>query len=90
MILLKFLGLLDFLTAIILLLFQYDVASWRPFVALTLYLFAKSIMLKGGFASFLDFAIAFYMVIMLFHPFAWISWIAAIYLIQKSATSFFA
>jgi hypothetical protein len=89
MIVVRALGFLDFLTGIMILLFQYDVIGTRLFLSFIFYLILKGIIFRGDFASFVDLVIAVYMIFMIFMPITIVTYIAAIYLFQKSATSFF-
>jgi hypothetical protein len=85
----KILGGLDILTGAMILLFQYDVIGIRLLISFILYLLIKGFLFRMNFASFLDIVIAIYMVFMIFMPFTILSYVAAIYLFQKGAVSFF-
>lgn len=87
MVLLIFLGLMDVLTAIFLILFNYGLIGVRPFVTFILYLVLKGVMFKGDVASIIDLVIAAYMILMIFHPIPFFTWIAVIYILQKAAAS---
>jgi hypothetical protein len=87
MLVVRILGFLDFLTGIMLLLYQYDVLGTRLFISFIMYLMIKGIVFRGDFASFVDIVIAVYMIFMIFMPVTILTYIAAIYLFQKSATS---
>lgn len=87
MMLLIFLGLMDVLTAIFLILFNYGLIGVRPFATFILYLVLKGVMFKGDVASMIDLMIAAYMVIMIFYPIPVLTWIAVIYILQKAAVS---
>jgi len=93
MIILAFLGFMDFFAAIIILLFHYHIIDARPFIAFIIYLIAKGVMFltmtgRGGLATFLDFVIAMCMIAMLFTSMTTLTWIIIIYLIQKAVVSF--
>jgi len=84
----KIMGIMDFATAIIILFYQYGSVSFRLFLSFAIYLLLKAFLFRGDFASFLDACIAIYMIFMLFLPLSLISWLSAIYLIQKAVVSF--
>ncbi|MFA6073568.1 MAG: hypothetical protein WC758_05625 [Candidatus Woesearchaeota archaeon] len=87
MLLVRILGFLDFLSGLMILLFQYDVIGTRLLMSFIAYLLIKGIVFRGDFASFIDTVIAIYMIFMIFLPITVLSYIAAIYLFQKSVTS---
>jgi hypothetical protein len=87
MLLVRILGLMDLMTGVMLLLYQYDVAGTRLFLSFIFYLMLKGIIFRGDFASFVDLVIAIYMIFMIFLPITILTYIAAIYLFQKSLTS---
>jgi len=89
MLLVKFMGFLDLFTAIVMVLYNYGLAPTRILFSIILYLILKGLMFKGDVASMLDFAIAGYLVLMIFHPITVITWISAIYILQKSFASIF-
>lgn len=89
MIIVRALGIMDFLAGVFLLLFQYDVVGSRIILSFIFYLLIKGIIFRGDFASFVDIVIAVYMIFMLFMPITVLTYIAAIYLFQKSFTSIF-
>lgn len=84
----KIMSILDIATAIVLILYQYGSIKTRLFISFIAYLLIKAFMFKGDFASFLDACIAFYMIFMIFFSIPLLSWIAAIYLIQKAIVGF--
>ncbi len=84
----KIMSALDIITAIVMILYQYGTTNTRLLISFIAYLALKALMFRGDFASFLDACIAIYMVIMIFLPVTIITWIAAIYLIQKAMTGF--
>jgi hypothetical protein len=87
MLLVRILGVLDFLTGVMILLYQYEVIGMRLFFSFIFYLLAKGIIFRMDFASFVDIVISIYMIFMLFLPIPVLTYIAAIYLFQKSASS---
>ena len=84
----KFMSLLDIITAIVMILYQYGSVNTRLLITFMAYLILKAFMFRGDFASFLDACIAIYMVFMIFLPISILTWIAAIYLIQKAMVGF--
>jgi hypothetical protein len=84
----KIMSLLDLATAIIMLLFQYGSVKSRLLMSFIAYLLIKAFMFRGDFASFLDACIAIYMVLMIFFSVPLLTWVAAVYLIQKAITGF--
>jgi len=82
------LGFLDILTAVMLILGNFDLVSGKVVSAFVIYLFMKGLIFRGDVASFIDIAIAMYAVIMIFYPITIITIIASIYLLQKGVSSF--
>lgn len=80
----KIMSLLDIVTAIVMILYQYGSVNFRLLATFIAYLLVKFIMFRGDFASFLDLCIAIYMILMTFVGVPILTWIAAIYLIQKA------
>ena len=80
----KIMSILDIIAAIVMLLYQYGSAKTRLLITFIAYLAIKAFMFRGDFASFLDACLAIYMIIMIFFAIPIITWIAAIYLIQKA------
>ena len=87
MLLVRILGFMDFLTGVMMLLYQYDVIGTRLLFSFIFYLLAKGIIFRMDFASFVDIVISVYMIFMIFLPITVVTYIAAIYLFQKSLTS---
>lgn len=87
MLLVRILGFMDFLTGVMMLLYQYDVIGTRLLFSFIFYLLAKGIIFRMDFASFVDIVISVYMIFMIFLPITIVTYIAAIYLFQKSLTS---
>ena len=90
MVLVKFMGLLDLATAVIIVLHNYELVAVRLVLSFILFLILKGLMFKGDVASMLDLGIAAYMIIAIFFPITIISWIAALYILQKALVSLFA
>jgi hypothetical protein len=88
MVIVKVLGVMDFLTGVMILLFHYDIVSTRLFLSFILYLIIKGLMFRGNLASILDITVAVYMIIMIFLPLGFFTYLAAVYLFQKSISSF--
>ncbi|MGV8169084.1 MAG: hypothetical protein ACP5N3_03430 [Candidatus Nanoarchaeia archaeon] len=86
----RVLGVLDFLTGVMILLFNYDLTPTRLFISFILYLLIKGIIFRMDFAGFIDIVVAVYMIFMIFQPVTIVSFIAAIYLFQKSIMSLMA
>lgn len=84
----KLMSLFDILTAVVMILYQFGSVSFRLLLSFTAYLLIKFFMFRGDFASFIDLCIAIYMLFMLVFPIPLITWIAAIYLIQKAVSGF--
>lgn len=82
----KIMSLLDIASAIVMILYQYGSINTRLLITFIAYLALKAIMFRGDFASFLDACIAIYMMLMILMAVPIITWIAAIYLIQKAIT----
>lgn len=84
----KVMSLLDIVSAIVMLLYQYGSVNFRLLVTFIVYLLVKFFMFRGDFASFLDLCIAIYMILLTFVSVPILTWIAAIYLIQKALVGF--
>jgi hypothetical protein len=84
----KLMSLLDIIAAVVMILYQYGSVSFRLLLSFIVYLIIKAFMFRGDFASFLDACIAIYMFFMLFLSVPILTWIAAIYLIQKAIVGF--
>lgn len=84
----KLLSVLDIATAVIILIYQYGNLKTKLLISFIAYLIIKAYMFRGDFASFIDLCIAIYMIIMIFYTAPILTWIAAIYLIQKSIVGF--
>ena len=87
--LVKFMGLMDLLSGIVIVLFNFHLISIKFAFAIILYLLIKGIAFRWDLASIGDFGIAIYMLLMLFFPITFLSIIVAIYLFQKGIVSFF-
>jgi len=85
---LKLLGLIDLLAAIGLVMLKYDMFQTFALV-LGLLVLIKAIMFFGSFISFIDIACFLVIILASFGVFNFISWIAAIWLLQKGFFSLF-
>ena len=83
----KLLGILDLITAISIILFNFGIASNRFMISFIAYLILKGLMFKGDVASILDLLIALYIILMFILPITIISIITALYLTQKGFLS---
>ena len=87
----KLLGLLDIITGIIILLYNFEATSLKIFISFLLYLVIKGLAFRGDSASFADIGIAIYMIFMILMPHSSLmtilSIIAAIWMFQKGAIS---
>ncbi|MFT4282884.1 MAG: hypothetical protein ACMXX6_00480 [Candidatus Woesearchaeota archaeon] len=86
---LKFMGFLDILTAVIMFLFHLGVIEGRLLLSFILYLVIKGLMFKGDTASIIDFIIAIYLIIMYVYPMWLFTILAFFYLFQKGFFSMF-
>lgn len=87
MFIVKIMGIMDFLTGIMVILFNYDLIGVKVLLVFLLYILIKGIAFRGDVASFIDLGIAIYMLLMLILPVTILSYIVAIYLFQKGAVS---
>jgi hypothetical protein len=87
MFLMKFFGLMDLYSAIVMLLVQLDVTPWRVILTASGWLILKGFLFRGDFASMIDLGIGVYHIIMVILPIAFVTYILAIYLIIKGLMS---
>lgn len=85
----KLMGLMDILSGIGIILFNFELISLKFAFAIIIYLLIKGFAFRGDLASIGDFGIAIYMILMMFYPITFLSFIVAIYLFQKGIVSFF-
>ncbi|MEA3430725.1 MAG: hypothetical protein U9R08_05610 [Nanoarchaeota archaeon] len=85
----KFMGILDIIAAIVMILLHYSIGTWRLTFLFALYLFLKAIAFRGDMHSFLDGVIGVYMIFLLFGLHSVLTFVAAIYLLQKAVFSLF-
>jgi hypothetical protein len=86
---LKFLGILDIISGIVLILSTYDFMYWRIAFLFSVYLILKGVVWRGSIPSFLDLCIGIYLLMSIFFASSFISWIAAGYLWLKALQSMF-
>lgn len=89
MVFVKILGILDILTALVVVLGHLDIAGFRPMFAVACYLAIKGFIFFGDLASFIDLLIALYIIFLFFHSFTIITVVVVIYLLQKALISLF-
>ncbi len=87
MFIVKFMGILDILTGIALLLFNYGLVSGRFMTSFMAYLILKGVMFKGDLASFIDILIVLYILLMFIYPITILTVIVVLYLFQKGLFS---
>lgn len=81
----KLFGILDLLTGITLLLSHFSMISWRMSVGFMMYLFIKAYMFKGDFASFIDFIVGLYFImILVFGTHTFLVYLFSMYMFQKA------
>lgn len=83
----KFMGIIDLLTALILILVPFNLVSWKIVVIATSYLLFKAYAFKGDFASILDGASGIYLFLTFLGFSTVLTPVFGIYLIQKSVFS---
>ena len=88
MFLVKFMGTMDFLAAVNLLLLHFGVLDWHIGLYSWVYLVLKGIYFFGDFASFIDLLTAFYMLFIFMGAHTFIVYIFFLYLMQKAYLSF--
>lgn len=87
---LKFLGTMDIIAGIVLLLSSYDLwAPWRLVFLFSIYLIIKGVAWRGSLPSFMDLCIGVYMIMSIFFASTMISWFAFAYLGIKALQSIF-
>ncbi len=85
----KIFGTLDFLTALVILSLQWDFGAWNLGLAGTCYLTLKWFMFRESLQSIFDLTIGIYILLLILGWHSIISYVAAGYLLQKAAISFF-
>lgn len=83
----KILGILDFASAIIILLAHFSLVPWNIILGVALYLVLKGIIFGISFAGIIDVAAGLYAVLILLGIHSIAVYIFAIYLIQKAVLS---
>ena len=87
MFILKFFGIMDLYSALIMLLVQFGVTPWRIILTAAAWLILKGILFKGDMASMIDLGIGVYHLLMFFLPIPLVTYVLAIYLIIKGSMS---
>ncbi|MBT3405686.1 hypothetical protein HN419_00805 [Candidatus Woesearchaeota archaeon] len=87
MAILKAMGLFDLLAAALILMAHYGIFTWRPLFAAAAWLFLKAYIYKGDFASIIDFFCGIYIIMLMFGLHSILTFIFAVYLIQKALVS---
>jgi len=85
----KFMGLLDIFTAIVIVLFQFKYIHNPLVISLGLYLLLKAVIFFGDFFSIVDGIVGLYVLFMLILSFETLSFLAAGYLVIKGLSSMF-
>jgi hypothetical protein len=83
----KFLGVMDLLSAVTVILLHYDIIGWRIGLIFVAYLIIKGWIFREDINSIMDILCGLYMFVMLFGFTTFISWVVAIYLFQKAVFS---
>lgn len=83
----KFFGILDLATGIVIVLLQWSLISWNISFAFAAYIFIKGFIFKDSVASYLDMAAGLYMILMFFGLKIFIAYLFAVYLAQKGIFS---
>ena len=84
---LKVFGLLDLYSALVMILAQNGVVSWRLMLTATAWLVLKGFLFRGDLISSIDLGIGVYFLFMFIFPVAIISYVLATYLIIKGLQS---
>ncbi len=85
---LKLLGFLDLLSIIVLLLFKYNFVSKFVLLIALFYILGKAIIFFRDFASLVDFGVVIVFALALYGIYGIITWLAVIWILQKSIFSF--
>lgn len=83
----KLLGLADLLSAVTIVLVHYDIIGWRIGFIFVAYLLIKGWLFRTDINSIMDILCGIYLFVMLFGFTTIISWVVAIYLLQKAVFS---
>lgn len=78
---------MDLLSIVILLLFKYAGISQFFLIAVVIYLMAKGIIFFRNIVSLLDFGVAIIFALALFYPYNILTWVALVWVLQKSVFS---
>jgi len=85
----RLLGVLDFLSGIIMVLLHFGIIPWNVAFGFALYLILKGIVFKSDFMSLFDLLMGVYMILMLFGIRTFITYIFAGYSLYKLFVSMF-
>jgi hypothetical protein len=85
----KFFGIADLLTAIIIVLLQFSIVSWNIAFIFAAYVIVKGLIFRDSIASYLDIGCGIYMIMMFFGLKIFLAYIVALYLAQKGVVSLF-
>ena len=89
MLLVKFFGLMDIFSAVVMLLVQFDVTPWRVILTAAGWLLLKGFLFRGELASMIDMGIGGYHILMVVLPIPFVTYVAAAYLFVKGVVSVF-
>ena len=84
---LKLMGVLDLVAVIVLVLLHYHIGTWRITLLFAIYLLIKAFMFRGNIQSYIDGGIGIYMIFLIFGLHSILTFVAAIYLLQKAVFS---
>jgi len=90
MVFIKLLGLMDLASIIIVILFKYGLLPQSFVIAAIIYLAAKALFFFKDVASFVDFGVVVVLSLTLFGIFNVLTWIALLWVLQKSILSLIA
>jgi len=81
-------GMLDLISALVLILIHFDIIGWKLGFVVALYLFIKAYAFKGDIASILDGVCGIYVLLVMFGLHTGFTYVVVFYFIQKAAISF--
>lgn len=87
MVAVKLMGIMDIIAVIVMVLLHFSIGSWRITIAFALYLILKGFAFRGNVHSMIDTVIGVYMIFLLFGLHSVITFVPAIYLLQKAVFS---
>jgi len=84
----KLMGIMDLLCIAVIIMMHYDfLITWRIGLFFAAYLMLKGFIFRSDIASLIDGLCGIYVFVMLFGLTTFVTWIVAIYLLQKAAFS---